>query len=446
MSNAAYGALKLGLMSDDSSVPTGRLKRLRHLVGMTARVSAGLALDGAKKLMGSEAAPTTAAAMRVIETLGTLKGAAMKAGQTLSLFSSDLPPEAQAVLGKLFSQAPAVPFAQLVEVIEAELGKPLSALYAEVDPTPLAGASLGQVHRATLHSGEQVVVKVQYPGVHAALAEDFKNVRSLVKTLGVASALLDSREYVEELEREISLELDYRRELSTLEQFRGYLARWPDLVVPRAYPALSAARVLTLQRLEGPTLNAWAEGAAARSAQERFQVAERLVRAVYGPFLLHRVVHGDTHPGNYIVLPQGQLGILDYGCAKTLSERFWRAHVLALRMALTGQREDLVQSLKDSGFQVNIPDDRAEALLQELADVVMAPVRGPYDFSDDSMLKQLNALKLRHPLDLLRVRPPAEALLFFRALGGIRQTLYRLKAAGDFRPFFRETLAALPAP
>src|SRR5262249_40243587 len=134
---------------------------------------------------------------------------------------------------------------------------------------PFASASLGQVHRAELRTGEAVAVKVQYPGVANALDADLKNAGALVRALGVAGAVLDVKQYYDEMHRELSYELDYRREREAMEVFRGYLARWPDLVVPRTYAELSSARVLVMERLEGPTLHAWLQAVDTQSADER---------------------------------------------------------------------------------------------------------------------------------------------------------------------------------
>jgi predicted unusual protein kinase regulating ubiquinone biosynthesis (AarF/ABC1/UbiB family) len=426
------------------SIPKGRLRRLGKVVGLTARVGTGLMAGRAKRLLGGDGDPRMEAARKVLETLGELKGAALKVGQALSLASDQLPPEVREVVSRLFSQAPKLPYERIAEVIQQELGAPPEQVFAAFEPVPFAAASLGQVHRAQLMSGEDVAVKVQYPGVAAALEQDLQNAESLVRALGVGTSLLDRREYLEEIRREVMLELDYRREQRRAEDFRTYFGRWPDLVVPRAHPSLCTAKVLVLERLEGPTLHAYAQNAQERPSQERFEVGERLVRAVFGPFLFHQVIHGDAHPGNFIVLDGGRrLGVLDYGSAKSLSEQFWRCYVEAFAEALAGQRPDVYGQLVKGGFVFNMPEERARALAQEIAHIVGGPLRGPYDFSQDAMLQELMALKRRSVVDLLRMRPPPEALLFYRAVAGLGHNLRALKAAGDFRPFFEAAMVEL---
>ncbi len=429
-------------MAQDS-IPKGRLRRLGKVVGLTARVGTGLMAGRAKRLLGGDGDPKLDAARKVLETLGELKGAALKVGQALSLASDQLPPEVREVVSRLFSQAPTLPYEPIAEVIRQELGGRPEEVFAQFEPVPFAAASLGQVHRARLKGGEDVAVKVQYPGVAAALEQDLKNAESLVRALGVGTRLFDRREYVDEIGREVMGELDYLAEQKRAEDFRSYFARWPDLVVPRAYPELSTAKVLVLERLEGPTLHAYAQTAQDRPSRERFEVGERLVRAVFGPFLFHRVVHGDAHPGNFIVLDGGRLGVLDYGSAKGLSERFWRCYVEAFAEALAGRRPDVYGQLLKGGFVFQMPEERARPLAEEVGHIVGGPLRGPYDFGKDAMLQELMALKRKNVVDLLRIRPPPEALLFYRAVAGLGHNLRALKAAGDFRPFFAGAVAEL---
>jgi predicted unusual protein kinase regulating ubiquinone biosynthesis (AarF/ABC1/UbiB family) len=428
-------------MADDS-IPRGRLKRLGKIAGMATQVGAGLAADRVKKLLGRENSDSASqAATRVLQTLGQLKGAAMKAGQAMTLFSSQLPPEARAIVGKLFSQAPTLEWPEIAGVLERELGAPPTQVFAEISETPFAAASLGQVHRARLKTGEAVAVKVQYPGIAEALSDDLRNLETLLKTVGFGGALLNAREYADEIRREIAGELDYRRELELLERYRAYLARWPDLVAPRAFPELSTGRVIVLELLEGPTLDELSQRVDALSEPERFRRAEQLIRAVLGPWILHRTIHADTHPGNYLALPDGRLGVLDFGSVKFASEGFWRCSVEGLDALLNDTRIDWIDVHQRGGFEIGGDQTKAEFLIREIARIVTVPLQGPYDHADDRIVEELSRLKLKYPLDLLRIRPPAEAILVARALAGLLQNLRALKVRGDFRPLFRELIA-----
>ncbi|MGA9520446.1 MAG: AarF/ABC1/UbiB kinase family protein [Myxococcaceae bacterium] len=431
-------------MADDS-IPRGRFKRIGKLAGMVTQVGAGLAADRVKKLLGHESSDTAAqAATRVLQTLGQLKGAAMKAGQAMTLFSSQLPPEARAIVGKLFSQAPTLEWPKIARVLEDELGAPPSQVFEEISEEPFAAASLGQVHRARLKSGEAVAVKVQYPGVAEAMTDDLRNLETLLRTIGIGGALLNAKEYAEEIRREVAGELDYRRELEQLERYRTFLTRWPDLVAPRAFPELCTGRVLVLELLDGPTLNELSHRIDELTEEERFRRGEQLVRAVLGPWVLHRTVHADTHPGNYLAMPDGRLGVLDFGSVKFASEGFWRCSLQGIDAALNGTEIDWVAVHERGGFEVGGDRAKADFLIREIGRITAVPLQGLYDHASDQIVEQLSQLKLKYPLDLLRIRPPAEAILVARALAGLLQNLRVLKVRGDFRPLFRELVAEAP--
>ena len=431
-------------MADDS-IPRGRFKRIGKLAGMVTQVGAGLAADRVKKLLGHESSDTAAqAATRVLQTLGQLKGAAMKAGQAMTLFSSQLPPEARAIVGKLFSQAPTLEWPKIARVLEDELGAPPSQVFEEISEEPFAAASLGQVHRARLKSGEAVAVKVQYPGVAEAMTDNLRNLETLLRTIGIGGALLNAKEYAEEIRREVAGELDYRRELEQLERYRTFLTRWPDLVAPRAFPELCTGRVLVLELLDGPTLNELSHRIDELTEEERFRRGEQLVRAVLGPWVLHRTVHADTHPGNYLAMPDGRLGVLDFGSVKCASEGFWRCSLQGIDAALNGTEIDWVAVHERGGFEVGGDRAKADFLIREIGRITAVPLQGLYDHASDQIVEQLSQLKLKYPLDLLRIRPPAEAILVARALAGLLQNLRVLKVRGDFRPLFRELVAEAP--
>lgn len=430
------------MSTPNDKLPRGRLTRLGKVVGLTARVGGGLVASGVKRALGGEGDAKVEAARKVLETLGQMKGAALKVGQTLSLGAGHLPPEVREIVAQLFSQAPAMDYAQIAAVVADELGDEPEALFASFEREPFAAASLGQVHRAVTKSGEPVAVKVQYPDVAGALDDDLRNVGTLVRSVGL-SRLVDGDAYYAEVRRELEAELDYRRELALVEEFRGYLARWPELRVPRTYPELSSTRVLVLERFEGPTLHEYTKTIAGIPAAERFRIAMQLTRAVYGPFILHRVIHGDTHPGNFVVLADGSLGVLDFGSIKRFSEGFWRCYCESIAGGLAGGDIDLVSLMREGGFHISLPDERAQELLDAIAHIVGRPLLGPYDFGHDTIVEELRGLALKRATELLRVRPPPEGILFYRAVAGITHDLRALRAAGDFRPFFAELLGEL---
>lgn len=443
---AALGPLMVG------KVDGGRLSRMAKLATVAARTTADLvgararqAISGEELDVGAALRPT---AERMVEVLGELKGAATKVGQFISLVDQDtFPPEAREVLTKLLSQTPPRLDEPAVRaLVRAELGGDPAELFASFELTPFAAASMGQVHAATTKDGDDVVVKLQFPGVDAAIEADLRNAGVLAKTIQLAAGnLLDVERYYDEIAMTLRRELDYRAEADQAEAFAIALAPWPDLVVPRIRRDLSTGKVLTMERLRGPTMLAAAQDP--DTPQDvRNRAGLQLVAATWGPFLHKHVIHADPHPGNYIVLPDGRLGVLDFGATRVLGERFVRAYEQVIDTALDGGRSDFLSIVRGAGFVIDVPDDKARAYLDELAAIVERPFRSThYDWGTCRIAADVQQLTRQNPWTALRVRAPEESLMFYRSAAGAAGDLRMLRAAGNFRDALsqvRKTAAA----
>jgi hypothetical protein len=329
--------------------------------------------------------------------------------------------------------------AQVVEVVRAELGAPPDALFGSFEKEPLAAASLGQVHAATLRDGREVVVKVQYPGVDKALESDLRNAGVLVRGIALSGESLDQRPYYQELRASLLRELDYGAEAEQADAYRKAAVGFPELVVPEVIAHRSARKVLCLTRLRGRELLDLIESDA--SEGERFRVARLLVFAIWGPFFAARLVHADPHPGNFLVLPDGRLGVLDYGATKLLSERFAGVYRHFLEENAAGRAHpDVGPQLKKAGFRF-LMDDEEEGFgfCQKMADVVQRPVQSEiFDFGNDPLVADLRAIFRAEPGVAMKIKPPPEALLFYRSAAGLAQELRLLKARGPFRSVLQE--------
>jgi len=430
-------------MSDDDHVPAGRLKRLSRLAYLTARTTGDLLAAQARRRLTGESAPREdlkKAGERILATLGELKGAALKLGQALAMDPDALPEEARRVVARLLAQAPQrMELAQVAEVVRAEMGRGPEELFAEFDGEPIAAASLGQVHAARLKDGREVVVKVQYPGVEKALENDLANAAVLVRGIALTGKTLDGRAYYDELRSSLLRELDYVQEAAQADAYRDAARRFPELVVPAVVRHFSSRRVLTLERLHGKLLVDFMESKA--SDQERFRVGRLLVFAIWGPFYAARLMHADPHPGNFLVLPDGRLGVLDFGATKLLSERFASVYRLFLEENAAGRAHpDVGPMLKKAGFRF-LGDDEEEAfeLCQKLAKIVQRPALSEvYDFSSEALFLEVKRAFRSEPALGLTIKPPTEALLFYRSAAGLAQDLRLLKAKGPFRAVLKE--------
>ncbi len=431
-------------MAEDSKLKTGRFARFAKLASLSARLSTDLVARGVKKVAGTESLGVLGpqAAERLVAALGDLKGLAMKVGQSISMDPDLLTPEVRAVVARLQNQAPPMPFTLVKSVIERELGGPLEERFAQFDEAPLAAASLGQVHRAQTRQGQRVAVKVQYPDIAQALLADLQNLGGLVSVVSASTGLTHGKGYFEELREALLEELDYRAEAQRAHTFRAAAAHLPALVVPGVDEALSSERVLTMELLEGQTVKDFMHHRPERSLAEVELVALLLTQAIWGPFLKSGLIHADPHPGNFLLLPDGRLGVLDFGAIKQLSPAWLEVNRTLFAAAVAGRPVDGVQLSLACGFQIDDPT-ASRAFIEQVVDIATRPVRtADFDYGRSGINKDLRLLFMRNALALKGIRPPKEAVQFYRAIGGLSQNLETLQARADFRAEFTRLLAA----
>ena len=423
--------------------PSSRLARLRRLAGLGAQIGTDALSRGVKRLAGADPSSMgKGTAEKLVETLGDLKGAAMKLGQAASMDPDLFPAEVRAILARLQNEAPPMPFERVAAVIEDELGGSPAELFAEFSREPMAAASLGQVHRARLRGGREVVVKVQYPGIDQALRSDIDNLGLVVKTMALTHRALDGRQYFHELAEELAHELDYSREGQLAREFAQASAGLPDIVVPEIIDERTSTRVLTMELIPGHTLKTFLVSSPDNA--ERLRVSGLLIRAIHGAFLVDGTVHADPHPGNFMVMPDGRLGVLDFGSVKRFSREFFVGHRDVFHLVLEQKPIDPLALARQVGFTVDLPDDEARPLLVEMIHIAGRALRtDDYDYAHDTMAPDSRKLFARHAAQFLKVRPPAEGVMFLRAFGGLQQNLRLLGARGDFRPFYRSLLPLL---
>jgi predicted unusual protein kinase regulating ubiquinone biosynthesis (AarF/ABC1/UbiB family) len=281
------------------------------LAGAAGRVVAGTARDAAAARLHEQAAG------RLLETLGRMKGLPMKLGQLLSYLDDFIPPEHRTVyrevLGKLQAQAPPMGWKEMAAVIETDLGAPPDAIFAAIDPEPIAAASIGQVYRARARDGREVAVKVQYPGIADAIRADLENVGLLRAALSLVLPKLDVEQSIADLTARVLEECDYGCELNNQEDFADIWQGDDEVRVPRVVSALSSDHVLTSELVVGDTFAAAVAGA---TPAERSRYGLVIYRFVFESLYLHGVFNGDPHPGNYLFLPGGRVAFVDFGCVQ----------------------------------------------------------------------------------------------------------------------------------
>jgi predicted unusual protein kinase regulating ubiquinone biosynthesis (AarF/ABC1/UbiB family) len=305
-------------------IPTGWMERGARIAGQTGRSAFRFMGTRVRSFANPERAGEfldgfhEQTARQLVDMLGEMKGAAMKLGQLASFYEFAAPGEYlgtyRDALTMLQSSAPPMDPEASKQVIEEEFGKGVDQLFAEFQDDAVAAASIGQVHRARLHSGEVVAVKVQYPGVDEAIRSDLKNVAALTKMSVAIAPNIDPKDVANEVKERVLEELDYRREATNQQRFAELFAGHPFIVIPRVYPYYCRARVITQEFIDGERFMT----AFAKSQEERNRIAETLFRFFYGSLNRFMLFSADPHPGNYLLLPEGRVAFLDFGLVRAI--------------------------------------------------------------------------------------------------------------------------------
>lgn len=298
---------------------TRNIGRLGEIAQVVARHGFGFILDE-RRSANDEVSPT-ARGRHLRELLDELGPTFVKFGQLLSTRPDVVPPDIIAELRSLQDDVRPFPYADVERVIRAELGQPIERLFLEFDPEPLAAASIGQVHRALLPNGREVVVKVQRPNAPRQIESDIELLEQaarLVRERVRALDFIDTRELVDEFARSIRTELDYRQEGRNAEAFRRNFAGHPHVAVPRTYWSYTRERVLTLEYLDGVQLADLELGA--WTVEQRRGLAYLIAETWLTMIFRHGFFHGDPHPANILVLSPERIGLVDFGLVGKLTE------------------------------------------------------------------------------------------------------------------------------
>jgi len=285
-------------------------------------------------------------ARRTARAAAELRGGIAKLGQFASCRPDLVGPIWAVELQALQAEVPAIDAAQIRARICAELGKPIDECFAEFDDTPLAAASLAQVHTGRLHDGTAVAIKVQVPGIEDTLEADIAALRTVAGALGDLPGT-DLAMIVDELARALAAELDYTAEAATLRAFPTGVA------IPRPIAEASSLRVLTMTRLAGERLTVALD---AMPADERDRVLGELVDEIAAQIFVRGHVHADPHPGNFLVTPGGKLALLDFGCTLVLEARERAAYARLVLAIAGGDHAAAANELVALGFSASAPD------------------------------------------------------------------------------------------
>ena len=423
-----------------NDIPRRAVTRGAKLASLPLGV-AGRGAVGLGKRIGGRPAELVAAelqaktAEQIFQVLGQLKGGAMKFGQAMSVFEAALPEDIaapyRAALTRLQEAAPPLPAATVHAVLAQQLGKDWRSQFAHFDDKPAAAASIGQVHRAVWGDGREVAVKIQYPGAGKALLGDLKQLARLARVIAVFSPGLDIKPLLRELTDRVAEELDYRLEAESQEQFAAAYEGDPHILVPHV--VAGADLVLVTEWIEGMPLSAIIRDG---TPEQRDSAAGLLAQFLFSGPVLAGLLHADPHPGNFRLLPDGRLGVIDFGAVNRLPDGAPEPIGRLSRLALEGNAAEVLRALRDEGFvKPNIEID-ADKVLEYLRPL-LEPIAGPtFRFSREWLRHE--AVRVgdpRSPAAALgrQLNLPPNYLLIHRVTLGTIGVLCQLNGEAPFR-------------
>jgi predicted unusual protein kinase regulating ubiquinone biosynthesis (AarF/ABC1/UbiB family) len=448
---------------DDSSIPTGRIRRTAKVAGLaggqTARNYATKAANLTRgELQRREAAGRrqAEAAEQILDVLGTMKGAAMKVGQVASFIDTGAFPEEfqariQEKLAELRDSAPRVPFERMRAVIEDGLGERIEDVFAEFDDQAVAAASIGQVYRARLPedagklAGREVAVKVQYPGVAQAVRSDLQNLGLLMRVAKRIAPGMDAKAMTAEIKERLSDELDYEQEAQAQRAMARAWRGHPFVVIPDVVTSLCSERVLVTEWLQGRSFEQVRELPDA----ERDRFGEIVFRFFLGSLYRNGHFSGDPHPGNYRLMDDGRVAFLDFGMTKHVDRAHLDREVEALRAGMDGDAEALLVAMSDAGYYpADDPLVSADAVLAHFRDITSW-------YLDDREMTLDRALVTQVLIDsgdprsphwelMRRATIPADAMFARRMEGLVLGVLGHLGVTANWHRIAREWLFGDP--
>ena len=419
------------------------------LAGMTASVAAGYAGSRVKGMFQTSADARETrreqykqTGERIAQTLGELKGAAMKIGQMASIGSDVLPKELSDALAKLQKDSPPMSFDVIAGQIERELGASPHVLFESFDEEPFASASIGQVHRARTDDGREVVVKVQYPGVDDSVDSDLAHLKIALKASGLVNrvhrAALD--DVFVEIRARLHEELDYCNEADNVRRFRAHHAQHDFVVVPDVVAERSAQRVLTLAYEPGDAISQMDE---LEYPQEiRDLIGANLFRSMVSQIFELRAVQADPNPANFAFRPDGTVVLYDFGCVKSIGDETFTPYRALINAALDRDYDGAEAELFALNIRVDGTPQPPREFYRKWRDIFLTPLEfdGFFDFSGGSLHQEAMKLAPETIKWMSSFRPPDQLVFVDRAILGNYGNLRDIRSRAQLMPILLQAL------
>ncbi len=425
------------MAGEDSSSLFGEIRRFAKTSGAVGGIAARVV--GARAFGMRQDRSSNAEDLKTI--LGGLKGPLMKVAQFLSTVPDALPEEYAAELAQLQSNAPAMGPAFVKRRMSSELGPDWRSKFKVFGDTAAAAASLGQVHRATLHDGTEVACKLQYPDMASTVEADLRQLKIAMALYQRMDGAIQQDDIFKELAERLREELDYQREAAQMRLYDAMLHDQPMVHIPKPIASHTTKRLLTMTWLNGRPLMRRLEEDAPQ--EERNQIAESLFRAWYVPFYRFGVIHGDPHLGNYQVMPDGSVNLLDFGAIRVFGAKFVRGVIDLFEAVRDNDNDKARHAYATWGFN-NISDEQLD-VLNQWARFLYEPLTDdrvrPIQLDEDPNYGRSIAQKVHAGLKRTGgVKPPREFVLMDRSAIGLGGVFLRLKAELNWSRLFHELI------
>lgn len=425
-------------MSKNSQVPAKRLHRMLHLGKLVGGLAGGAVSEGVKQFSQGKRPSKTdllltpGNAHRLAERLAELRGAAMKVGQLLSMEAGEfLPKELTDILARLREDAYSMPLGQIHQQLSNAWGEDWSGQFSRFSFTPLAAASIGQVHEATLKDGRHLAVKIQYPGIRESIDSDVDNVISLLNIFRVLPKTLDLSPLLDEAKQQLHDEANYETEADYLHRYTEQVSPYEQFEVPGIVESLTHSDVLAMSFVHGDPIESLADA----PADLRNSVATQLLDLAFKELFEWGLVQTDPNFANFRYNHEtGRIGLLDFGACRNYSEQ-WRNDFRHLISAAHHQeRSTLLEAAETVGYLKGGEIDTYQEAIVQLLTLATEPTRhsGPYAFASNELSQRISqvALQLRGP-DNYHHLPPPEVLFLHRKVAGLYLLFARIHAKVD---------------
>ncbi len=433
-------------------IPTGRWNRARIFGTLQAKIAAAYfacwirgGYKGIDEKQQIKNETHLRAALEVLSGMTYMRGAVMKIGQMIANYPLVAPDEFAGVLKRLQFEAPPMHFSLLREFVRNELGDDPERIFDDFEPNAFAAASLGQVHRARLKgSGQEVAVKIQYPNIGRTIRDDLRNLRAALFPMRLSGDWDNIKLQFDDIQRMLEMETDYEHEAANLETAGGAFSEDEGIVVPKVYREFSTRRVLTMEHISGVHLPEFMASEPSQEVRDTF--GDKIVRSAARLWYGKQVLYADPHPGNYFFMPDGRLGLVDFGCCYQFTATDLE-FVDAVERAAHTSREALREALvigTDMTPQQREEPERME-LLERVCDWLWEPLlhQGRFDFGDPDYFRRgvdLFGEVMRNRY--FRVMPVN--IWLDRNFLGLRALMYKLKARVEWGPILRSETTVEP--